>query len=51
MSYYENKALVNQYEAQLLSLEEQIAKQLEQIELMEGREDDKRYRSTVVAYN
>lgn len=51
MSYYENKALVTQYEAQLLSLEEQIAKQLEQIELMEGREDDKRYRSTVVAYN
>ncbi len=51
MSYHENKALVTQYEAQLLSLEEQIAKQLEQIELMEGREDDKRYRSTLVAYN
>lgn len=51
MAYQENKALVTQYDAQLLSLEEQIAKQLDQIDAMAGREDDKRYRSTIVAYN
>ena len=50
-AFLETKALVTQYDAQVLSLGEQQSKLFQQLNQMQGREDDKRYRSTLITYN